>query len=239
MVYCSKPGDFNDPWDCRPFFNTDVLNDPVENERHIAWAVDVCGRRTGMTGQDIEAMKTTLRHDPAKAANIICGISESMSAEINQRYRVYCLGPDVGNLLMWAHYADKHKGVSLEFNLRNEVMCSALRCEYSDGFPIINLHEDSDDQDLRMLLAKANSWRDEKEYRLVAQERSHAVGSGTLLTDDGFLKLPQGALMSVIVGCVGDYDKISSLVRSIDPDVRVKRALRVPNRYAIRIVEQP
>ncbi|WP_299163553.1 DUF2971 domain-containing protein [Accumulibacter sp.] len=238
-VYCSKPGDFNDPWDCRPFFNTEVLNDPDENERHIAWAVDVCSRQTRMSGQDIEAMTTTLRHDPAKATNIICRISEAMSAEINQRYRVYCLGPGVGNLLMWAHYADRHKGVCLEFSLRNEVMCSALRCEYLDEFPILKLNEDRDDQALRMLLAKAGAWRYEKDYRLVAQERSHVVGSGTLLTDDGSLKLPQGALVSVIVGCEGDYDRISPLVRAIAPDVRVKRALREPNRYALRIAEQP
>lgn len=128
-IYCSKPGDFNDPWDCKPFFNTEILSDPEENERHIAWAVDICRLRTSMSGRDIENMKSSLRSDRPKTIELIRDISISMAEAIDQQYRVYCLGPDAGNLLMWSHYADRHKGVCLEFSLRNEVMCGALRCE--------------------------------------------------------------------------------------------------------------
>lgn len=45
-IYCSNPKDFNDPWDCRPFFNTDILRDARERQKHIDWAVKVC-RRAG------------------------------------------------------------------------------------------------------------------------------------------------------------------------------------------------
>ena len=38
-VYCSSPRDFNDPWDCRPFFNTNLLADENERPKHIDWAV--------------------------------------------------------------------------------------------------------------------------------------------------------------------------------------------------------
>lgn len=43
-VFCSKPIDFNDPWDCRPFFNTDLLAHPNERQKHIDWAVEICKR---------------------------------------------------------------------------------------------------------------------------------------------------------------------------------------------------
>lgn len=237
VIYCSSPGDFNDPWDCKPFFNTEILSDPEENEKHIAWAADICRRRSPMSEPDIESMKKTLRVDPARAEEVILQISESMVAAILRQYRVYCLGPDVGNLLMWAHYADSHKGICLEFSLRNDVMCSALKCEYLKEFPIMKVHSREDDDALRVLHAKAETWSHEKEYRIMAQEREHAVGEGTLITDKGFLKLPKGALVSVIVGCQGDYEKVRALVQTFAPDVKVKRAVRVPNRYALKIDE--
>lgn len=55
------------------------------------------------------------------------------------------------------------------------------------------------------------------------------------MTDKGFLKLPKGALVSVIVGCQGDYEKVSKLVQVLAPDVKVKRAVRIQNRYPLKI----
>jgi len=57
-----------------------------------------------------------------------------------------------------------------------------------------------------------------------------------LLTEGGFLTLPEGALVSVIVGCQGDYDRVLGMVETLAPNVKVKRAVRVPNQYAIEIV---
>ena len=82
-----------------------------------------------MPEHDIEKMRTSLRNDLPKATEWIRAISHSMAEAIDRQYRVYCLGPDAGNLLMWPHYADRHKGVCLEFSLRNDIMCAALRCE--------------------------------------------------------------------------------------------------------------
>lgn len=237
-IYCSSPGEFNDPWDCKPFFNSEILADPEENKKHVAWAVDLCSHRTQMSKSDIEAMKESLRNDPVRAASLIQDISESVEAAILKQYRVYCLGAEVGNLLMWGHYADSHKGICLEFSLRNNVMCNALKCEYTSEFPIMKLHDREDADVLRILLAKADPWSYEREYRIVAQEREHAVSTDTLITDKGLLKLPKGALTSVIVGCQGDYEKVRRLVLAYAPNVKVKRAVRVRNRYALNIEEE-
>ena len=234
-IYCSSPGDFNDPWDCKPFFNTEILADPEENEKHVAWAADVCRRLSNMSEPDIGIMKETLRNDQARATALLLDISQSTVAAIARRYRVYCLGPDVENLLMWAHYADRHRGICLEFSLRNNVMCSALKCEYLKEFPIMKLHSMEEADALRVLLAKADPWSYEKECRIIAQERRHANDTGTLMTDEGFLKLPKGALVSVIVGCQGDHEKVNKLVQALAPDVKVKRAVRVQNRYSLKI----
>ena len=237
-IYCASPSAFNDPWDCKAHFNTEILDDPTENERHVKWAVDLCRKRNhSMSETDIAQMEVALRHDKARATKLISEMSTEVSADIASRYRVYCLGPDVGNLLMWAHYANSHQGVCLEFSLRNEVMCFALRCEYLDQFPLVRAHSQETDENFRILLGKATAWKYEREYRLVTQERSLANANETLMTDNGMLRLPQGALTAVIVGCQGDFDKINALVHRAAPDVKVKRAIRVPNRYEICIKE--
>lgn len=78
-VYCSSPGDFNDPWDCRPFFNAEILSDPEENERHIAWAADIYRRRTTMSEHDIENLKSSHRSDLPKTTELMRDISDSMA----------------------------------------------------------------------------------------------------------------------------------------------------------------
>ena len=92
-----------------------------------------------------------------------------------------------------------------------------------------------DEANLQILLAKAEPWKYEREYRLIAQERAHAIGADTLITENNFLRLPEGALTSVIVGCQGDYARVTTLVKANAPDVMVRRAVRVPNRYALDI----
>ena len=235
-IYCSDPAEFNDPWDCKPHFNTTLLDDPAEHERHVQWSVDICQRHNhGMSAADIARMEAQLRADRGVLAEYVNEISEGMWLAIASRYRVYCLGTDPGNILMWSHYADNHRGICLEFRTRDVVMCSALRVEYHKDFPIMHLYSADELDNLRPLLAKADVWAYEREYRLIAQERSAATAHETLLTDDHLLSLPESALVSVIVGCQGPYDAVKSIVAEVAPNVLVKRAVRVPNHFEVRV----
>jgi hypothetical protein len=235
-LYCSSPGAFNDPWDCRPHFNTALLQDKAELQRHASWAVDVCNRRQPMSAEDTARMHDTLLSDVPYATGLLVEMSEALAPVINQRYRVYCLGPDPTNVLMWSHYANDHRGICLEFGLRNDVMCCSLECEYLAEFPMMRPYEMTEEEHLRVLLAKSDVWSYEKEFRLVAQERTSATqGDGTLMTDDSYLQLPDGALTAVIVGCQGDYDAVKAIVDEAKATVVVRRAVRVPNRYALLI----
>ena len=235
-IYCSNPTSFNDPWDCKPHFNTEILNDSAERQKHAQWVIDVCQRKSPIPPEAQERMRQTFLHNPAAAAKLINQLSGEMASDIDERYRVYCLGTNPQNLLMWSHYADSHRGICLEFSLRNEIFCAALKCEYSSAYPIMKLHDNSDDTALLSLLAKSDVWSYEKEYRLIAQDESKAFPDSESLKSNGhFLKFTQGALVSVITGCQSDHQRIHDLVKSVDPTVAVKQATRVPNRFEISI----
>jgi len=231
-VYCSSPRDFNDPWDCRPFFNTDLLADPAERQKHIDWAVEICKRHAPMSDNDMDRMKRELQDPIALERYVRQSIVEVQKAVL-ERYRVYCLCPDVNNVLMWAHYGASHTGICLEFNVANETICSAQEVKYFKQFPMTPQYSKDEDENSLPLLSKGDVWQYEHEYRLIAQDADNRTPHDTLLTHDGHLKLAGGALLSVIVGHLGPYEQVQDLVVRHAPSVKVLRAHLVPNKYEL------
>jgi hypothetical protein len=178
-------------------------------------------------------MRQILINDQARAAELLTQIAVATSADIANRYRVYCLGPDPTNLLMWSHYAEDHKGIALEFTLRNDVMCSALECQYHEELPLFPIDGGGDEQHLTVLLAKSRVWK--YEFRLVTQERAAAIAQDALFTEGGLLQLPKGALTAIVVGCKGDIAAVQRLVDEHAKGLPVKRAVRVAYRYEVAI----
>ncbi len=231
-IYCSNPKDFNDPWDCRPYFNTDILRDADERQKHIAWAVRVCQRAGKMSETQLAEMQRQLQ-DPVVLERCVREQILGTQQAVLDRYRVYCLCPDASNIRMWAHYADSHRGICLEFSVQNEIMCGALEVQYHDQFPMTRQYSDDLAANLLPLLAKSMVWQDENEYRLITQEADNATPHETLLTHGGHLKLPEGVLRSVIVGYQGPYDTVRELVAKCQINIQVLHARMVPNRYEL------
>src|SRR5205085_3407282 len=102
-----------------------------------------------------------MRSDRTYLASLIHQMS-GINTSIQDRYRVFCLTTKPTNILMWSHYADNHHGICLQFSCRNSVFLNALKVEYSEAYPLLDLTEDDD---LLPLLAKAVAWSYEDEYR--------------------------------------------------------------------------
>ena len=233
-VYCSNPADFNDPWDGKPHFNTDFLQDPPDFEKTIHYAIDVFRRHYPKnSAAEIEKTEAKLRNDPLALQRVIEATSQDMANKISRVFRVYCLGTDVQNLLMWSHYADGHKGICIEFNAKNEVICNALRVEYRKEYPKWRL--DDIENRLDALLTKADVWEYEQEYRLICEVFGSTNNQGKLTTKSNILKLRDNAILSVVVGCSGPYEEVRSLVAEVAPEIRVRQAMYVPNRFELAI----
>jgi hypothetical protein len=61
-----------------------------------------------MSTEDTARMHATLLSDVPYATELLVKVSQELVLVINERYRVYCLGPDPTNVLMWSHYASDH-----------------------------------------------------------------------------------------------------------------------------------
>ncbi len=63
---------------------------------------------------------------------------------------------------------------------------------------------------------------------------------GPTKLDGYFVPLPDGALTAIILGCTNeDHDEILSIVNEYAPGLAIKRAIRVPNHYKLKITDQP
>jgi hypothetical protein len=162
-VHFSNPSNFNDPWDCRPAFNKSALDDENIHEQHILW-FDRVSRRWGdsKTEEEHQTELLRLRSDRAYLESRIDQCYQRNAISISERYNVYCLTTHECNMLMWSYYADKHKGICLEFSCGNHVFGGALRVEYCDTYPVFPIASDEYEDNLLPLITKA-SWVEEQE----------------------------------------------------------------------------
>lgn len=101
--------------------------------------------------------------------------------------RVFCVAEDYDNLLMWAHYADCHKGIVIKFNCLQELdtfLCAAKPIIYSSDIPVLLTLDEfimqntgqspQIYQDLfyRFAFTKSNHWSYEKEWRCFSQKEN-------------------------------------------------------------------
>ena len=238
-LYFSNPKDFNDPWDCRPWYDSRPADDPAFREKHAEWYLEITRRNLPDVGTDEMARRADhIRRNPQWLRDKIAESSAGIQTDIEKRYRVYCMGTRPDCELMWAHYAQKHNGLCLEFVARRTLFSAAMKVFYLTDYPVMDLTDDTEERNLLPLLAKSAAWSYEDEYRLIAQERAAANAEGTLYADNGIVRLPEGILTGIIAGCMASESalhEIRELVAKSGQALTLKRAVRENDRYLLSI----
>lgn len=120
---------------------------------------------------------------------------------------VTCLSESEDSLLMWAHYANNHRGICVEYNLLeiNSVLgFTAIPVIYSgertcfNFFNIQSIEKDTLQLFIRSLTSKSPEWRYEKEWRIIRDQG--ACGDKWDVNKKGAL-LETIKPSSVILGC--------------------------------------
>jgi hypothetical protein len=241
-VHCAGPRDFNDPWDCRPCYDESVLDDPAVYNEHVEY-FDRVDRKHGPPKTDEERAQRLerLRTDPAFLKSLV-RVMVGIDKPIHERYRILCLSSKPDSIVMWSHYADKHRGVCLQFSADEEEFSGAYRVEYSETYPSFKLADESLERKLLPLVTKSTAWSYEDEYRVIAEEHALALSAKSLHTHDGFLTIPLASLTSIILGCEMDgaaRESVREIVRRSGRAVALKQAVRVPNRYSLSVTDLP
>jgi Protein of unknown function (DUF2971) len=227
-IHCSDPAKLNDPWDCRVSFDyTPMLRDPPEREKMLAV------HRRALPPETLNHPLRPVYEDLIRNSDeeLIKAVNESsrLLTEQLQLRRIYCLTPDPLSTLMWSHYGGDHTGICLEFHVGNRLFLTAHGVKYEKQYPRFVLSQMNSPDALKCILTKAKCWEYEQEYRLIGSPRFPE--GAPLKLDGNFLKLPDRALPSVIVGCNGDFGAVKRIVNAAAPEVRVIQIRRAPNQY--------
>jgi hypothetical protein len=226
-IYLSIPGQFNDPWDCKPFFDLKCLEDPKIRDEHIEYFMRL--------GNDTDPNRAQfMRDNPLFLQKMVVDCASEMAEQIDREYRVYCLTPSDANLLMWSHYGESHKGICLQFDARAPSIARALyKVKYEAELPRAPLTADDDATAETALLTKSSAWSYEEERRLIANREGYGT-RGLVVTKGGHLDISDGALTAIVVGCsCPGGQEIVDMVKHHRPHITVRKAARLPHRYGL------
>jgi hypothetical protein len=164
-----------------------------------------------------------------------------------KRSRVFCVTEDKGNLLMWAHYAQDHKGLVFEIeNIHgsNNILSNIKKVSYGEK-PIsyFTLEELFDwvffleDPDFEKMLFhtyacyKSNHWDYEKEWRVLYDTQS--LDQPALHFDRRFDSIQ---LKSISFGCnsrIEDILEIGRMAKLVNPKVELYKAKKKDREFAL------
>lgn len=138
---------------------------------------------------------------------------------------VTCFGASWASPVMWAHYADKHFGVTLGLDVPDELLTKIdyTDCKISVPFgshlPMYGLSEALLN---KIRMTKATDWSYEREYRVESELRIKDPVTGLYYVDFG----TQLALREVIIGhrCAWTAAAVRSMFGTVSATVRICKA---------------
>jgi hypothetical protein len=283
----TQPIHFNDPFELAP--SIDGLVGSAHEEALLRQAVDVLradpvlGRALyesalqkfeallGLPLRRIfpfdESLRLALPDGPGEDPTLVRQVNERIRAAFYDDLRdriatavgVLSLSEVPDSLLMWAHYADEHRGFALGFDgghrffdrtLHGPDVARALRpVTYSERRPRRYLAAYLEDPEYLFeslaqdfYLTKSLEWSYEREWRMLlpASDADEAITAGgqTVL----LLSYPPEALREVVLGARCPPDCVEAVCAVLSgPEyrhVRIVRAVLDPDRFALRLEHQ-
>lgn len=135
--------------------------------------------------------------------------------------------------LMWAHYADSHRGICIGLDTACCVaLCEAKPVSYDNAVPIFTFSSDAkanDDSIAAAYFTKSEDWQYEKEWRLARDG------------DDPYLSLPPGSICEVVLGAKiskADEEWVRYWAATLGP-VHFRRADFPKGSYVMELQDAP
>jgi len=187
--------------------------------------------RSAVRKRDVKEFIKSLGPGASLAGNIDDLYEELMQrfdSVIARRVSIFCMNQHCNHPLMWAHYADGHRGFCLEFqrDAGSRLESFAMAVRYRKKYRQLLIDDVSPPTTKAMekiLLRKSRDWRYEKEWRDVMGKPA------------GLQSFP-GKLTGIIFGARMQDDETRRLRRMFEADhVTFRRAYLSRKRYKVQI----
>ena len=168
-LYLASPKDFNDPFDCRIPLNYKCLT-----ESEILEFAEHLSRKKALSDENSVALKAKILHQLENNIDAFQDMYEEIEFKsYDNHYGVLSMSTEWDNILMWAHYADKHRGICVGFKEEKLLETGrfgaggTVNYPKSRQYPTIHpLEGDGIQRHFKTTHHKSLDWLYENEYRL-------------------------------------------------------------------------
>jgi hypothetical protein len=199
----------NDPLECKPFF---------DKQGDVTAMEEQCLRRFKRQGKVPSANWRQILQNKCQTGEVsklIKGLTKCID-DMKQKSYLLSVSETAQSTVMWAHYADKHKGAAIGIDFDNifpGFRINMERVDYSTQRPKLNIWDDFYSSEFKKkyfntLITKSAEWVYESEFRNIFDDDDlmglEQQGLACLKEFHGkktwFLKLNPGAIREIIFG---------------------------------------
>lgn len=231
ILYLATVETYNDPFECRFEFNFRAF-DWIKIRK---FAAVIQGKYPGISPEEAkeEARKLILGPPRPPTRSIEQTVSAGMVDRVRKEMGVLSLTKKRDPILMWSHYADKHRGICLQFDTSvseaTSVLRGAMPVRYRKRIPVLRYFRLSTKLDVDMAYdtaaRKSEVWKYENEWRIIKVDAPRTK-----------VAFPPRALSGVILGkeiSQENKDLVRGWVARQGHPVTVHQADLHPRKYSL------
>lgn len=170
-------------------------------------------------------------------------LNEGIKTLINNN-KVFCISEKYDHLLMWAHYADNHKGAVVKFKClpeKDNLLCAAEKVNYSMNIPSIEPDElisEFDSTTLAkktmnaFLYTKSKEWEYEEEWRVVYPTNNNEAFN--------LINILEEEIDSIYLGCKmteQHEQEILNIIKTERKNIRIFKASKSTKEFKLNFNE--
>lgn len=230
ILYFSAKSQFNDPFDSQIPTRYKLCS-----EKELDEYLENLLIKSGIDGDDksnkLEMAKERLKNNPQE-------IQITIDNYIERKVGILALTENFQNLLLWAHYANKHTGFCIELDAqllnkiinaefqKNQDLSFIFKIKYQDKFPVINPCRHSFEQRTQLeFLIKSKDWKYEQEWRIILLNGSRQKR-----------ELPAEVFKKIYFGLKTHPDNIirsKELLRQYNPKIELYQAVKKKDAFSL------
>ena len=217
----TRPEEFNDPFEFTAAIVGELSEAQAEelfaDEKFVRWQLDILEERGGSFPGGYDAFRKILadpfcreklaREFPPQHRETMRRLARENVNQVSQQFAVLCVSTVTNNIVMWSHYADKHRGIVIGFDSDHSQFAARkwFAVKYAKDRVAVDVAwtlrkaEASDGMPSKVFKTKSEAWSYEKELRSIFK-LSDLESS---VSNDGrvyFWKIAKEAIVEVRLG---------------------------------------
>jgi hypothetical protein len=213
-MWFSNPEDFNDPFDCD-------INMKIQNSTHKKIQT-YFGTYLKKHFTSNELRNINIKNISREDFEILIN---KVAKKVTHRKGIACFMSNCDNLLMWAHYADSHKGICLKFDVLEDTtfFSPAKKVNYNKNYPEYDYLTNKNDFVNQMFFTKSEEWIYEGEVRVLKEKKAN-------------YKFNAKCLKEVIFGCKtpeNDKKTLIKIIKNYYPETKLTQAVKNESMFSL------